>query len=166
MVISCAKVALDAYLVISPGKFVMYHISESGDVEQLWSDINITGVDFQGLETSNEGYVYMVAPGTLYRFAQNETAPPVAVSNSFQQITGNIGEIIDVVIPGSGFNDDTAVETTAPGCWIYQRVATSESLSFKVAVRDGAIPGEYNIILHNAGQEVVVLGNMLKIGKD
>ena len=166
MVISCAKAALDAYLVISPGKFVMYHVLENGDVEQLTSDISITGVDFQGLETSKSGYIYLVSPGILYRFAKNETASPVAVSNSFQQITGNIGEIIDVVIPGSGFNDDTAVETTALGCLIYQRVATSESLSFKVAVREGSIPGEYDIILHNTGQEKNVLCNMLRIGED
>lgn len=166
MVISCAKAALDAYLVISPGKFVMHHISESGDVEQLGSDISITGVDFQGLETSKSGYVYMVSPGTLYRLAQDEITSPVAVSQGWQQITGNTGEIIDVVISGSGFNDDTAVATTAPGCWLYQRVATSESLSFKVAVREGSIPGEYDIILHNAGQEKVVLSNMIRIGED
>lgn len=166
MVISCAKTALDSYLVISPGKFIMYHVLENGDVEQLTPDLSITGVDYQGLETSKRGDVYMVSPGTLYRFAKSEITSPVSVSNSFQQITGNIGGIIDVVIPGSGFNDDTAVETTSPGCWIYQRVATSESLSFKVAVREGSIPGEYDIILHNAGQEKVVLGNMLRIGGD
>jgi len=165
MVLSFAKTALDGYLVLSPGKFVMYHVLENEDVEQLTSDITITGVDYQGLETSRGGDVYMSAPGILYRFSRSEITSPVSVSNGFQQITANIGGIIDVVIPGSGFNDDTAVETTAPGCWIYQRAATSESLSFKLAVREGSMLGEYDIILHNAGQEKVVLDNMLKIGE-
>ena len=162
---SCSKTSLDCYLVLSPGRFIMYHVLENGDMEELASDTTVIGVDFQGLETSKGGDIYMTAPGILYRFSKSESTSPISVSDSFQQITGDIGGIVDIVISGVGFNDDTAVETTASGCWIYQRVVNSDSLSFKLAVREGAIPGEYDIILHNPGQEKVILENMLKIGE-
>ena len=162
---SCSKTSLDCYLVLSPGRFIMYHVLENGDMEELTSDTTVIGVDFQGLETSKGGDIYMTAPGILYRFSKSESTSPISVSDSFQQITGDIGGIVDIVISGGGFNDDTAVETTASGCWIYQRVVNSDSLSFKLAVREGAILGEYDIILHNPGQEKVILENMLKIGE-
>ena len=162
-VLSCAKTGLDSYLILSPFQFAMYRVLGSGDVEPPVTDYSVIGVDFTGIETSPEGDVYVLTIGILYRFSESEIAAPVAVSDSLQQVTASVGSITDVVIPGSGFTGDTAVEIDGPGCWVYQRAATSDSLTFKLAVRADATPGEYDIILHHPGQAPVVLKDMLRI---
>jgi hypothetical protein len=163
-VISCAKERLDSYLVLSCQNFVMYRLAGDGSIQVLDTATPVVGADFLGIETSPEGDVYVISPGFLYRFSENGIGAAISVPDTFQQVTASIGSITDVVIPGNGFNGDTAVEIDAPGCWVYQREATSGALKFKLAVRPNAALGEYDIILHNPGRAAMVLENALGIG--
>jgi hypothetical protein len=162
-VIACAKEGLDSYFIAASNVFALQHLSAEGNVTGVPVAPPVVGVDFLGIEVSPEGDVYVVVPSILYRFSRNESAGPVSVPTDAKQVSVSIGRVADVAIPAKGVTRDTAVEIRAPGCWVYQRVASPDSLSFKIAVRRDAIPGEYDVVLHHPGQAPLVLKHLLRI---
>lgn len=162
IMVACSKLNTNCYFTLRPFKFLLYHLTEDGEISRILADTDIKYVDPQGLEVSEEGDIYYSFPGIIYRFS-NKIHSEISISENLQPIVAEIGQIIDVVIPGNGFSLDTAIESNCPGVWIYQRKINYDSLSFKLAIREKSIKGEYDIYLHNPGQEKITLNNILTI---
>ncbi len=160
---ACSRSDPRCYFILGPEPFRLREISPEGAVSEVVVDgDNVRAVDYQGLEITPGGDLWLVVPGQIFHLASALPASP-PVPADFPTVAIAPGQSAEVAIPGDGLDGETAVQTSVPGVWVYQRMAEAGVLRFQLSAWPRTAPGEYDLVLHNAGHPPVVLDKKIRI---